>query len=137
MNKMLGRKRKAEHMVNTRTSEELRETNIGVSSADAESVQLLYQFGDLVVRYIDWKEQEREHKFFDVLAFRWQEFEDLEPRNDATYEVLNSNWLISQAKAQEAAPSDYVHHRVCFNGNGVLDVISLKLPNQPEAKNAV
>lgn len=116
--------------------EELRETDIGVSAADAESVQLFYQFGDLMLHYIDWKEQEREHKFYDVISFRWQEFEGQAPRNDVTYEVINSSWLISQAKAQEVCPNDYLHHRICFNGNGVLDVISLKPPSQPSTGTA-
>lgn len=110
----------------TSTTEELREVNIGTSTADADSVQLFYQFGDLLVRYTDWKEQEQEKKFFDVLAFRWQEFDNDAPRNDAAYEVLNSSWLLAQAKAQDVTPEAYVHLRVCFNENGVLDVISFQ-----------
>jgi hypothetical protein len=110
-----------------KAKEELLAIDVGVSSADAETVQLFYQFGDLLVLYKDWKEQEQEKRFFDVLAFRWQEFEDDAPRNDAAYEVVNSGWLASQAKAQDVAPEPYIHLRICFNGNGVLDVISLKL----------
>jgi hypothetical protein len=108
----------------TNTNEELRQVDIGVLTADADSVQLLYQFGDLLVRYTDWKEQEQEKKFFDVLAFCWQEFDNNAPRNDVAYEVLNSSWLRTQAKAQDVTPEGYVHLRVCFNQNGVLDVIS-------------
>ena len=107
-------------------NEELRQVSIGVSTADAESVQLFYQFGDLLVRYADWQEQEQEKKFFDVLAFRWQEFDNDAPRDDASYEVQNSSWLLAQAKAQEVAPEGYVHLRVCFNKQGVLDVISFQ-----------
>lgn len=118
-------------MSTAQNNEELHAIDIGVSSADAESVQLHYQFGDLLIRYNDWQEREREKKFFDVLAFRWQEFDDDAPRNDASYEVLHSQWLNAQAKAQEVNADAYVHHRICFNNNGVLDVVSLRNDVQP------
>ena len=59
--------------------EKLEGVDIGVSAADAENVELLYQFGDLLLRYRDWEEQECEKKFFDVLAFRWEEFTNQAP----------------------------------------------------------
>lgn len=107
--------------------ERLEGVDIGVSAADAENVELLYRFGDLLLRYRDWEEQEREKKFFDVLAFRWKEFANQAPRDDSSFEIVNSTWLTVQAKAQEVEPSDYIHYRICFNGNGVLDVIMLRL----------
>lgn len=109
--------------------EGLREIDIGVSLADAESVQLLYRFGDLVVRYTDWQENEQEKKFHDVLAFRWQEFDNDAPRNDTSYEVVNSSWLAAQARAHEVDPTYYIHVRACFNENGVLDVLCLHINN--------
>ncbi|PWF39108.1 hypothetical protein [Massilia glaciei] len=107
--------------------ERLEGVDIGVSAADAENVELLYRFGDLLLRYRDWMEQECEKKFLDVLAFRWEEFTNQAPRDDSSFEVVNSTWLTVQAKAQEVEPSDYIHYRICFNGNGVLDVIMLRL----------
>ncbi len=107
--------------------EVLRVIDLGIASADAECVQLLYQFGDLLVRYTDWQELEREKKFHDVLAFRWQEFTDEAPRNDASYEVENSGWLSLQATAQEVKSDNYAHFRICFNQSGVLDVLALRI----------
>ena len=108
-------------------SEVLRMVDLGIVSADAESVQLLYQFGDLFLRYTDWQKVEREKKFHDVLAFRWQEFTDDAPRNDVSYEVENSGWLALQATAQEVESANYAHFRICFNQNGVLDVLALRI----------
>lgn len=106
-------------------NDSLRQIDLGFSPADAESVELLYQFGDLLVRYKDGREIEQEKKFHDVLAFKWQAFDDDAPRNDVSYEVQNSQWLKSQAKVQEVPPEGYVHYRICFNENGVLDVLAL------------
>lgn len=106
--------------------EQLHDIDIGLSTADAENVQLIYQFGDLLLRYTDWKEQECEKKFNDVLAFRWEEFTDHAPRDDCSFEIINSAWLVAQARAQEVDPCNYIHYRICFNCNGVLDVITLR-----------
>jgi len=99
---------------------------LGMSPADAESVQLSYRFGDLYVRFTSWDEKDVEAKFYDVLAFSWQEFDFDQLRKNVCYEVSDSSWLASQAKLQELNPEDYIHYKVCFNANGVLDLITLR-----------
>ena len=89
--------------------EELQYIDIGMATADAGSVQLLYQSGDLLLRYKDWQDQACEKKFYSVLAFRWEEFTDQAPRDDLSFQVINSTWLTAQAKIQEVTPSNYIH----------------------------
>lgn len=104
-------------------AEQLVERYVGVHTADAEAIELAFVRGDLVVRYVNWKEEPCVATFVDVLAFRWQEFESDAPRDDTTYEVLGSEWLQRQAQLQAVEASAHAHYRLCFNACGMLDVL--------------
>jgi hypothetical protein len=105
------------------------EVNLGVSTADADNVDLHFDGSDLVLSFVDWQEVPRQLIFHDVLAFRWQDFDETGIRDDATYEVLESEWLAQQADLQgvKAAVENYTHYKLCFNAAGVLDVLGWRL----------
>ncbi len=98
--------------------------DLGVSTADGEDVQLQFTRGDLSLRFLDWQEQPRELVFHDVLAFRWQEFDESGLNDDTTYEVVDSEWLQRQAQLQAVAVDQYAHYILCFNACGNLDVLA-------------
>lgn len=104
------------------------ETNLGISPADAEQVALRLEKGDLYVSFVDWKEEPRSLIFRDVLAHRWQELDDPVPRDDTTFEALDSPWLARQAQLQGVSADGYAHYVLCFNACGVLDVLARRLP---------
>lgn len=97
--------------------------DIGVHTADAEDVAVQYSSGDLELTFVDWQEQPRRAVFADVLAFRWQEFDEEDIRDDVVYEVKNSDWLARQARIQAVEAEGYVHYKLCFNACGTLDVL--------------
>src|SRR5204863_226416 len=103
------------------------EANLGVSTADAERVALRMEGGDLHLSFVDWKEQPRSLIFREVLAHRWQELDEPVPRDDTTFEALDSPWLARQANLQGVAPDGYAHYVLCFNACGVLDVLARRL----------
>ena len=117
-------------------TERFAEQYIGVHSADAEQVELQYANGSLHLRYVDWQEQQRAAVFKEVLAFRWQEQdESAVPRDDTTYEVLNSMWLASHSVLRHQAIR-YAHYKLCFNACSVLDVLCQAItPNSSSAHN--
>lgn len=99
------------------------ETFIGVHTADAERVEINYSNETLFLSYIDWQEQPQTAEFRDTLAFRWQEHDDVTtPREDTTFQVLESSWLASQV-ADIPGREEFVHYKLCFNACGVLDII--------------
>jgi hypothetical protein len=100
------------------------EANLGVSTADAERVVTRFENGDLHLSFVDWQEQPRSIMFCDVLAYRWQELDDAVPRDDTTFEALESPWLERQAKLQAVPVNEYAHYVLCFNACGVLDVLA-------------
>jgi hypothetical protein len=105
------------------------EVDLGVITADAERVAVHFDDGDLHLTFVDWQEQPRSKVFQDTLAFRWQELDDPSlPRDDATFEAVDSPWLESQAKAQDISTEDYAHYVLCFNACGVLDLIARRIP---------
>jgi hypothetical protein len=101
--------------------------NLGVTTADAEKVATRFESGDLHVSFMDWQEQPRSITFRDVLAYRWQELDDAVPRDDTTFEALESPWLARQAKLQAVQAHEYAHYVLCFNACGVLDVLARRL----------
>lgn len=103
------------------------EADIGVCTADAEQVVLRLDRGDLHLSFVDWKEHPRALIFRDVLAHRWQELDEPVPRDDTTFEALESPWLARQAKLQGVDPNGYAHYVLCFNACGVLDVLARRL----------
>jgi hypothetical protein len=100
------------------------EASLGVSTADAEQVVLRFEDGDLHVSFVDWKEQPRILTFREVLAHRWQELDDPVPRDDTTFEALESPWLAKQAQLHGVSADGYAHYILCFNASGVLDVLA-------------
>jgi hypothetical protein len=57
----------------------------------------------------DWQEQPRSITFRYVIAYRWQELDDAVPRDDTTFEALESPWLECQAKLQAVPAHEYAH----------------------------
>jgi hypothetical protein len=105
------------------------EVYLGVSTADADNIDLHFDGADLVLSFVDWQEVPRQLIFRNVLAFRWQDFDETGIRDDTTYEVLESEWLAQQADLQgvKAAVENYAHYKLCFNAVGMLDVVGLRL----------
>lgn len=98
--------------------------DLGVSTADADKVAIHFDCGDLRLSFNDWQDQCRTVVFRDVLAFRWQELDDPVPRDDATFEAIESTWLDHQARLQSVSPEQFRHYVLCFNGCGALDVLA-------------
>lgn len=100
------------------------ETSLGWPVADAEGVEVHTDRGDLVLRFVDWQERPVEHRFVDMLGFRWAGRPSVEvPRDDMSYEVVGSAWLANEAADDRCAPEDLVHYVLCFNACGVLEVL--------------
>lgn len=100
-------------------------TNLGFSVADGEKVNLSFTEGDLLLRFIDWRETQIEHRFEEALSFRWAARPTIEtPRDDETYEALESAWLLDEVLLEGLKPDEFVHHLLCFNAAKVLEVIS-------------
>ncbi|MEM1109489.1 MAG: hypothetical protein AAGH99_12455 [Planctomycetota bacterium] len=99
-------------------------TDLDISTADAENVQLEYQGGDLSLKFTDWQEHTCKLRFIEVLAFRWEdEFDTPGIRDDSCYLVEGSPWLARQAELAGEDANHYVHYKLCFNTCGVLDVV--------------
>jgi hypothetical protein len=106
--------------------EVLASTDFKFSVADGEAVTLSFDGGDLILDFKDWREQSAQHRFVEVLAFRWAACPTVAtPRDDSTYEVRDSAWLLDELKSEGySAPEEFVHHILCFNAAKVLEVIS-------------
>jgi hypothetical protein len=100
------------------------ETNLGWSVADGEGVEVHTERGDLVLRFVDWREHPVEHVFVDTLGFRWAGRPSVEvPRDDMSYEVVGSAWLANEAADEPCPAEELVHYVLCFNACGVLEVV--------------
>jgi len=95
------------------------------SVADGEDVDLSFSDGDIVLTFVDLQEKRVEHRFSEVLAFRWSARPTTEtPRDDSTFEVTESSWLLEEVRLEGyAKPEDFVHHVLCFNASKVLEVM--------------
>jgi len=102
--------------------------DLGIQSADAEGVSFRFQDGKLHLEFVDWREQHQSVTFADVMAFRWQAFDEADLRDDATYEVLKSTWLARQSELQSVPADGLAHYKLCFNACGCLDVICRRRP---------
>jgi len=100
------------------------EAKLGLTTADAEKVVTRFENGELHLSFMDWQEHPRSITFRDVLAYRWQELDDAVPRDDMTFEALESPWLERQATLQAVPANEYAHYVLCFNACGVLDVLA-------------
>lgn len=101
------------------------ETTLGFSSADTENVRVSFDGSDLSLTFTNWQEEAQIYSFIDVLGFKWDEqFDEVGIRDDTTYEVLESPWLKRQVELTCVNNADqYAHYKVCFNTQGVLDVL--------------
>lgn len=105
---------------------------LGFSVADGELVELRFENGDLVLRFVDWGEQNVEHRFVDALAFRWSARPSVPaPRDEETYEVEASPWLLDEVRKAGAEVREFAHHVLCFNADKVLEVISRRSAGTP------
>lgn len=106
---------------------ELVARDLGIVTADAEHVRLVFEARALVLSFVDMHDCPGELTFPEVLAFRWQELDEAGVRDDATYEVVGSAWLARQAELQAVPVGDHAHYMLCFNACGVLDVLCRRM----------
>lgn len=99
----------------------------GFSTADAEFPNVNMNEGDLILRFKDWQENQREVFFSDILAFKWQMIETFidGEEYDRSHIITGSLWLAEHVKQGEVGSHEgYKHYKFNFNGNGQLEVIS-------------
>lgn len=103
------------------------QVDLGFSTADAENIRLYYGSKCLLLEFLDWQELEVAIRFEEVLAFRWEDPKELLTiRDDTTYEVHGSEWLIELSHNADV-DAEYAHYKLCFNELGALDVLSRRL----------
>jgi hypothetical protein len=102
---------------------------LGFSVADGEHIEVSFANGDVALRFVDWREQVVEMEFHEALAFRWASRPSLEtPRDDSTYEVVDSVWLLDEARLETLAnPENFAHYVLCFNAAKVLEIVCRRL----------
>jgi hypothetical protein len=96
------------------------ECNLGFSTADAGDVKLSYSRGDLLLEFLDWRENLIKVRFTDVIRFNWTHGLDDAVRQDTCYRVLDSPWTLTDLAAE--GNSVFCHYKLCFNACGTLDV---------------
>jgi hypothetical protein len=80
----------------------------------------------LRLQFVDWQELLVSVLFEDVIAFKWQEAEELQPDEpfDGAYEILDSPWIgmhSNQGMLDDAIR--YRHLKFNFNSCGSLELI--------------
>ncbi len=99
----------------------------GFSTADADFPDINMDEGDLILKFKDWQEIQREVFFSDTVAFKWQMIETFieGEEYDRSHIIAESEWLAEHIKQGEiGAQEEYKHYKFNFNGNGQLEVIS-------------
>ena len=99
----------------------------GFSTADSDFPDINMAEGDLILKFKDWQEIQREVFFPDAVAFKWQMIETFieGEEYDRSHIIAESKWLAEHIKQGEiGAQEDYKHYKFNFNGNGQLEVIS-------------
>ena len=97
------------------------------STADGVVTSLEYcNEGTLRLRFVDWQERAVSVLFGDVVAFKWQEAEELKSEEpfDGSYEIVDSPWIAMHAN--QGFLDDgirYRHLRFNFNSCGSLELI--------------
>jgi hypothetical protein len=102
----------------------------GFSVADAEYPTINLRDGTLILGFIDWHENAIEVKFANVAGVMWQETDSAGPENrdDSVFEIIGSSWLNEYLIQGARTLNDSLHHyRLCFNANGVLDVLAASM----------
>jgi hypothetical protein len=108
------------------------EVDFGFSVADADTPEVRFAAGDLVLVFTDWRERTIEHRFVDALAFRWgTRPSHPTPRDDSAFEVLASEWLDAELRQEGGlAAEDHAHYILCFNATRALEVICRRTTKQ-------
>jgi hypothetical protein len=92
---------------------------------------LTFERGQIKLSYADWKEQQVQLMFRDVIAFSWDEGDaasSVEHRDDLSYTVAGSEWLQRHlAVGVIESVEEYRHYKLCFNAAGVLQVLATAL----------
>ena len=108
----------------------------GFSTADALDLKISYLSGDLNVSFKNWQEKNVVLKFADLLAYRVGPFFGSAPRDDSSYEIIDSAWIKEDKKELENSVSNrgmseigfsnkYHHYKFCFNAlYTTIDVIA-------------
>jgi hypothetical protein len=101
------------------------------STADAECPAFVYERGELRATFRDWREQTVRLLFHDVVGVSWDDGDAavaLCHRDDASYVVVDSEWLQRHRAVGTLTPSgEYRHFKLCFNAAGVLQVLASRL----------
>ncbi|HEY5961523.1 MAG TPA: hypothetical protein VIV60_33420 [Polyangiaceae bacterium] len=99
--------------------------DLGFSTADADVPELRLSTDCLILTFRDWRADLTEHRFAEVIAFRWAAAQSLPtPRDDAAYELLGSEWLHDELAAEQIpAGRDFAHYVICFNSSKTLEVL--------------
>lgn len=101
-------------------------TDLGFSTADAESVQIRHEGGNLILSFVDWQQRPVQYVFEDVIAYHWGHDSGEVPQDDQAYIILDSDWLTHEVTHCGVSPCDYIHFRLCFNALGILDALARK-----------
>jgi hypothetical protein len=111
------------------------------STADAEDPQILFEDGRVRVAYRNWQAKPVVLLFHDVIAISWDDGDAAQSaahRNDCSYVVHESLWLVRHREAGTIMPpEDRRHFKLGFNAIGVLQVLASRLevvsePSVPE-----
>ncbi len=101
--------------------------DLGFSTADAEHISFEWRNSQLILQFVDWKENPVSVVFQDVAGVQWNEesyADQPEVRNDTCYEVHQSDWTSEYVRRQAFPRQQCVRHLVlCFNAVGVLEVL--------------
>ena len=98
----------------------------GFSTADAESVSLSLCKRNGILEFIDWHEQPIKVMLVDTIALKWQEADSFgsEDRDDMSYEIMDSVWLMEHISQHIIDPGKgYRHFKLCFNAAGILEIL--------------
>ncbi len=103
------------------------QVDMGFSTADADDVRLSFDGADVLLECVDWQEAPQKCAFKEVLACRWGQHLGLDlPRDDCSYQIHDSDWLIREAKLAAVDQSAFAHYTLCFNAWGVFEVLARK-----------
>jgi hypothetical protein len=90
----------------------------------------------LRVTFRDWREKLQQLVFHDVAAYSWDDGDaavDPRHRDDCSYLVLDSPWLVRHRAVGPVDPSKELRHfKLCFNAAGVIQVLASWLEVQAE-----
>ena len=103
--------------------------DVNFSTADAEVPKITFgDSGNLSLEFRDWRGEIVRLKFKEVLGFKWDECDIHQgEKNDVTYEIINSRWLLRCLKENNMVSDEHRHYKLCFNASGNFDVLFMGL----------